>query len=194
MSESRCGVGAPWCARADEMFSAPGLHVLDVDHDAADRLVVTVETDETVAGCRRCGVVAIGHGRRVHHAHDAPAFGAPVRIAWRKRVWRCPDPGCPVGTFSEHHDLIGARAKLTTRAISWATDALAHDDTTVAALTGNHRPTTAADRCALSRRATACADDTGSGRRFAGKRPDALEPPKGVEPLTCSLRVNRSTD
>ena len=36
-----------------------------------------------------------------------------------------PDTGCPVGTFSETHALIGARAELTTRAISWATDALA---------------------------------------------------------------------
>lgn len=134
MSESRCGVGAPWCARADEMFNAPGLHVLDVVHDRQGRLVVSVESDEVLTGCRSCGVVAVGHGRRVHRAHDAPAFGTSVLIRWRKRVWRCPDPGCPVGTFSESHDLIAPRAKLTTRAITWATDALAHDDTTVAAL------------------------------------------------------------
>jgi len=74
-------------------------------------------------------VVALGHG-----AHDAPAFGTSVVIRWRKRVCRCPDPSCPVVTFSESHDLIGPRAKLTTRAIRWATDALDHDDTTVAAL------------------------------------------------------------
>jgi len=116
------------------MFNAPGLHVLDVGHDRAGRLVVTVETDELVTGCRACGVVAVGHGRRVHRAHDAPSFGTSVVVAWRKRVWRCPDTGCPVETFSETHPLIGARAKLTTRAIRWATDALAHDDTTVAAL------------------------------------------------------------
>ncbi len=134
MSNRRCGIGAPWCARADEMFNAPGLHVVDVHHDAGGQVVVTVETDEVVTGCRSCGVVAIGHGRRVHRAHDAPAFGSQVVVAWRKRVWRCPDPGCPVGTFSETHDLIDPRAKLTTRAITWATDALAHDDTTVAAL------------------------------------------------------------
>jgi transposase len=115
------------------MFDAPGLHVIEVHHDAAGRLVVTVETDELMTGCRACGVVAIGHGRRVHCAHDAPAFGTAVVVRWRKRVWRCPDPGCPVGTFSETHGLIGPRAKLTTRAVTWATDALAHDDTTVAA-------------------------------------------------------------
>jgi len=134
VSNRRCGDGAPWCARADEMFNAPGLHVIDVHHDAGGQLVVTVETDEVVTGCRACGVVATGHGRRVHRAHDAPTFGTSVVIRWRKRVWRCLDPGCPVTTFSESHDLIGPRAKLTTRAIAWATDALAHDDTTVAAL------------------------------------------------------------
>jgi len=134
VSNRRCGDGAPWCARADEMFNAPGLHVIDVHHDAGGQLVVTIETDEVVTGCRACGVVATGHGRRVHRAHDAPTFGTSVVIRWRKRVWRCLDPGCPVTTFSESHDLIGPRAKLTTRAIAWATDALAHDDTTVAAL------------------------------------------------------------
>ncbi len=134
VSESRCGVGAPWCARADEMLNVPGLHVLDVAHDDVGRLVVTVESDEVLTGCRSCGVVAVGHGRRVHRVHDAPAFGTSVLIRWRKRIWRCPDPGCPVATFSETHELIAPRAKLTARAITWATDALAHDDTTVAAL------------------------------------------------------------
>lgn len=134
MSESRCGDGARWCARADELFDAPGLHVLEVDHDDGGRLVVTVESDEVLTGCRRCGVVAVGHGRREHLVHDAPSFGTSVLIRWRKRVWRCPDDGCPVVTFSETHPLIAPRTKLTTRAVTWATDALAHDDTTVAAL------------------------------------------------------------
>lgn len=110
------------------------MHVLEVAHNGAGRLVVTVETDEVLTGCRSCGVVAIGHGRRVHQVHDAPAFGASVLIRWRKRIWRCPDAGCSVVTFCEDHPLIAPRAKLTSRAIGWATDALAHDDTTVAAL------------------------------------------------------------
>ncbi|MHA3946257.1 ISL3 family transposase [Cellulomonas bogoriensis] len=116
------------------MLNAPGLHVLDVAHDDVGRLVVRVETEEVLTGCRACGVVAVGHGRRVHRVHDAPAFGTSVLISWRKRVWRCPVAGCAVATFSETHELIAPRAKLTVRAITWATDALAHDDTTVAAL------------------------------------------------------------
>jgi predicted nicotinamide N-methyase len=39
-----------------------------------------------------------------------------------------------VVTFSEQHPLIVPRAKLTARAVGWATDALTHDDTTISAL------------------------------------------------------------
>ncbi len=67
-------------------------------------------------------------------AADAPCFGVPVMIIWLKRVWRCAEVGCPTGTWSEEHELISPRAVLTSRAIGWATDALAHDDTTVSAL------------------------------------------------------------
>ena len=55
-------------------------------------------------------------------------------LHWRKRVWRCREPLCPTDTFSETHDLAPPRAVLTVRAVRWATDALAHDDTTVSAL------------------------------------------------------------
>jgi transposase len=109
------------------------MHVITVDR-RSERLVLTVETDADVSGCPRCGVVAVGHGRRVHEAADAPCFGTPVRVRWRKRIWCCPEPACAVRTFSEEHDFLPSRAKLTTRAVAWATNALEHDDTTVAAL------------------------------------------------------------
>jgi transposase len=134
MRDCTCGPGARWCARADALFDVAGMHLLDVDRDNCGRLLLTVETDQVAMGCRSCGVIAVGHGRREHRVHDAPCFGAPTVVRWRKRVWRCPDPRCPVGTFSETHDLASPRAKLTTRAIGWAVDALAHDDTTVSAL------------------------------------------------------------
>lgn len=52
---------------------------------------------------------------------DAPAFGRPVRIVWRKRRWRCPEPACRTATFVEQNAEIAApRAKLTTRACWWA--------------------------------------------------------------------------
>lgn len=134
MHDCRCGPGVRWCTRADAMFNIADMHVLEVVRDVGGRLVLTVETDRAVTGCPSCGVVAVGHGRREVRMHDAPCFTGPTVLRWRKRIWRCAEAACPVGTFSETHDLAPPRAKLTARAVGWALDALRHDDTTVAAL------------------------------------------------------------
>ena len=140
MQHCTCGCAARWCARADALFRVPGFHVVEVIERPADRvarvrrLELVVETDDEAVGCPNCGVVAVRHGRREHTAADAPCFGVPITIRWRKRLWRCPELVCPTVTFSEQHPFVPARAKLTTRAVTWATDALEHDDTTVAAL------------------------------------------------------------
>jgi len=133
VTHSTCGSGASWCARTDRIFGVEGMHVLTASV-AENQLVLEVETDQTLAGCPACGVVAVGHGRRVHRLHDVPCFGRPVLIRWRKRIWRCAEPACLVETFSETHDYAARRSKLTARAVAWATDALSHDDTTVSAL------------------------------------------------------------
>jgi transposase len=129
-----CGSGARWCARADAIFDVVGMHVLDVEVDDLQRLVLTVESGQLEAACPGCGVMAIGHGRRVRVLHDAPCFGRVTRVRWLVRVWRCREPACPAGTFSEGHDLAPPRMTLTVRAVRWATDALSYDDTTVSAL------------------------------------------------------------
>ncbi|MBA3800102.1 MAG: transposase family protein [Geodermatophilaceae bacterium] len=122
-----------WCARADALFGVAGMHVLDGVREP-DRLVLTVESDRDIAGCPTCGVLAVGHGRREHRVHDAPCLTVATVVVWRKRVWRCAEPACATRTSSETHPLVGPRAKLTSRAVGWAVDALAHDDTTVSAL------------------------------------------------------------
>ncbi len=121
------------CPTAAVMFGVPGVRVLAAQRDAVG-LDLTVETDSQVEGCRRCGVLAVAHDRREHVLHDAPFGHRRVRVRWRKRVWRCPEPTCPVVTFSETHALAPPRALLTRRAVVWAADALADDDTTVNAL------------------------------------------------------------
>jgi transposase len=65
--------------------------------------------------------------------HDIPAFGSPVRLTWRKRTFRCVEPACPVGVFSEVHELGRPRAKLTERAAWWAIGCI-RDDTSLAAV------------------------------------------------------------
>ncbi len=122
-----------WCERADSLFGVEGIHVISVT-GTAKCLQLRVETDRVPAGCPECGVVAVGHGRRQVWVHDIPCFGRPVRLVWAKRVWLCPDTGCPRTTFAEEHPLAGSRAKLTARAVNWATDALERYDTSVSAL------------------------------------------------------------
>jgi len=115
------------------MFDVPGMHVLGVERTET-ALELRIESDADVGGCPSCGVVAVGHGRRRRRVADAPCFGVPVRLVWSARVWRCREPACPTAVFTESHDMVAPRARLTARAIGWAADALEHDDTTVSAL------------------------------------------------------------
>ncbi len=137
MKHCRCGPGVRWCARTDALFDVAGMHVLDVVREP-ERLVLTVESDHEIGGCPSCGVVAVGYGRRDDRVHDAPCFAVPTVVVSRKRIWRCLEPSCPTLKFSEAHPLAQPRAKLTARAVGWATDALTHDDTAVSAL-ARHR-------------------------------------------------------
>lgn len=125
--------GGRWCTRADALLGVEGVHLSSVTA-TPDELILGIETGEDLTGCPECGVVAVGHGRREVRLHDFPCFDRSVRLLLAKRVWRCPDPGCPRTTFTEEHPLAGARAKLTGRAVHWATDALQHFDTSVSAL------------------------------------------------------------
>jgi transposase len=119
------------------MFGVAGIRVLTAEHEderAGGGPRLLVETDQTVTGCRSCGVLAVAHGRRDHLLRDVPFGHRRVRLRWRKRVWRCGEAACPVVTFTERHELAAPRAVLTRRAVTWATDALAQDDTTLSAL------------------------------------------------------------
>ena len=129
------------CAVADELLGLDGLHLLALDRLQPDAqqprglLRLTVQTDPPeVVACRSCGVLAADHGRREHRLADAPAFATPVQLIWRKRRWRCREPRCPTGVWSEEHPALPARAKLTTRAVAWAVQTLRWDDSTVSAL------------------------------------------------------------
>jgi len=77
---------------------------------------ILVETTADVMGCPLCGVRAVGNGRRVVKVRDLPVADRPVVLVWRKRTWRCPEPDCPVTSFSEEVDEIAPRSCLTERA------------------------------------------------------------------------------
>lgn len=66
---------------------------------------------------------------------DTPCFGRPVEVWWRKRVWRCEEPDCPAGAFTEQDEQIARpRALLTTRACWWAISQLRREHASVAGL------------------------------------------------------------
>lgn len=109
--------------RCDALVGLDGLHVtaVEYDHDVGLLLVVGVESPRTPTGCPGCGVIAHSHGRSDVTLVDAPCFGRPVRVVWRKRTWRCEEAVCPTKAFTEQDENIARpRALLTTRACWWA--------------------------------------------------------------------------
>jgi transposase len=109
--------------------------VTAVERDEGGALTVTVESAEEPMGCPTCGVVAHGHGRREVRLVDAPAFGKPATLVWRKRRWRCPEPACAVGVFSEQDETLARpRGLLTVRACRWAIAELRREHASVQGL------------------------------------------------------------
>ncbi|GGE78264.1 ISL3 family transposase [Nesterenkonia cremea] len=127
MSENTCPVPACpadqhlYCHNCDLFADLDGLHVIAVQRPStAGRLQVVVESASTPMGCPDCGVIAISAGRKSVDLIDAPVYGIPARLRWRKRRWRCVDPGCARGVFTEQNLTVAApRALLTRRCIAY---------------------------------------------------------------------------
>jgi transposase len=62
---------------------------------------------------------------------DLPVGGRDVLLAWRKRRWRCRQPHCSTGSFTERVVAVPARARLTTRLRAAAGAAVADGARTV---------------------------------------------------------------
>jgi transposase len=84
--------------------------------EATGEWLLAVETIEDRAWCPVCGARATGHGRRRVRVRDLPIADRPVVLVWAKRLWRCGEDRCQVGSWSEDSDEIAPRAVLTERA------------------------------------------------------------------------------
>jgi len=91
-----------------------------------------VETAAEVVGCATCGTRAVGHGRRLVAVRDLPVAGRPVVLCWSKKLWRCPEPDCEVGTWTESHEGIRPRRCLTERARAEMCRRVGEDEDSVA--------------------------------------------------------------
>jgi len=64
---------------------------------------------------------------------DAPCFGRPVLLRWRKRTGACVEPGCGTRGFTEQDAVVAApRALLSTRACWWAIRQIRRENASVA--------------------------------------------------------------
>jgi transposase len=100
----------------------PAISVLGVEDQTGEPLRIHIETTATVTGCAVCGTRAWAKGRRPVELVDLAAFGRPTVLVWHKRRWRCPEPACEAGSWTEQSPEIAApRARVTDRAGRWMT-------------------------------------------------------------------------
>lgn len=110
-----------YCYNCDLFADLDDLHVIAVERlSSRPMLRLVVESAPGPVGCPDCGVIAHGAGRREVELIDAPVYGVPARLRWRKRRWRCEDSDCDRGVFTEQNPKVAApRALLTRRCIGW---------------------------------------------------------------------------
>jgi transposase len=126
-------VGQQGSASGSLLLDLEGFEVVSAEL-AAGEWQLAVQTTATVVGCMGCGVRATPHGRRVVRLRDLPIGGRPVVLCWRKRLWRCREPACEVGTWTERVAVIAPRAVLTQRAGAEACRRVGKDAHAVAAV------------------------------------------------------------
>jgi len=132
---SCCHLGGGYCERCDLLVGLPGLHAIGVERDDGGAVMIVVESAPGPMGCPACGVVAHRHGPREVRLVDAPMFGKPATVVWRKRRWRLPEPACPVGVCDEQDETIARpRGLLTVRACWWAIGKLRREHASVQGL------------------------------------------------------------
>jgi transposase len=105
------------------LVGLPKVRVLGIFARAGQPLRVHIETRRDRPACTTCGVFANVKDRHDVELIDLPSFGRSTRLVWRKRRWRCPEPTCPGGSWTEQDDRIAApRLVMTDRAGRWVTE------------------------------------------------------------------------
>jgi transposase len=126
------GADATSCC-AETIVDLPGFVVLAAGEYGGE-LELLVETVTMDIHCGQCGSPAQAHGRRKHLLRDVPVGGRATVLVWWKRIWRCPQPACPVRTWTEHSPLGRPRQSLTERARAWVARRVGADGETVSSV------------------------------------------------------------
>ena len=94
------------------LVGLPDVTVLGVVED--DDVVEVHVEQRSREVCRSCGAAAWVKDRPVLSLVDLPAFGRRSRLVWHKHRWCCPNPVCPVGSWTGEDVRIAApRLSLT---------------------------------------------------------------------------------
>jgi transposase len=105
------------------LVGLPEVNILGIEDSADEPLIIEIETRSARIGCPSCGVFSTAKDRDRVLLVDLPAFGRRTRLRWRKRRFRCMDPDCPAGTFTEQEPAIAPpRMLITDRAGRWVTE------------------------------------------------------------------------
>jgi transposase len=99
------------------LLGLDGLASEKVEVDQQGRPVVHLVTvDGRAARCPDCGQFAsAAKGKVTIRPRDLPYGGWGVALMWHKRRWRCKNPGCARGSFTESVPEVPARHRLTGR-------------------------------------------------------------------------------
>lgn len=115
------------------LVGLPDVNVLGVDDDAGGPIRVHVELGDVRSSCDGCDSGAWVKDRARVVLVDLPVFGRPAQLVWHKHRLRCPDPDCPVGSWTAEDPRIAAsRLGMTDRAGRWVTRQVGKNGRTVA--------------------------------------------------------------
>jgi len=105
------------------LVGLPGVNLLGIEERPGALLRIHIETRAWRVGCVECGVVAQVKDRPIVELVDLAAFGRPSRLVWHKVRWCCPEPTCPIGSWTEENPAIGAaRMAMSDRSGRWVTE------------------------------------------------------------------------
>jgi transposase len=97
-------------------------------------LIFHIAQRNAAVSCSSCGMRPWVKDRPVVELVDLCAFGRPTRLSWRKHRLCCPNPLCPIGSWtSDDPAIASSRLSITTRAARWATVQVGRHGRSVAA-------------------------------------------------------------